>query len=293
MLRKAVIIFLMFASYTAHSQAGKEEILTNQKILQLHNAELGKSVIIGKINTSKCEFALDTDDLIKLKKAGLPSDIIEAMITRSSVLSGTVVSSDNNSGKQLSVTGSDSIKAIPSGIYYMTKGSRELVELEPSVFSQAKIESGMLGMGFGKTKQRASLSGEKANLQVIDSLPEFYFYFDKAQNGNLAGSQNVGWYSSASSPNEFLLINFTFSQNKNSKNREVVTSTMSAYEGARMGIEEAYKVKFRYTKLAPGIYKVYFEHALPKGEFGFMYAGGASTYNMTQINKVFDFGVVR
>jgi hypothetical protein len=56
------------------------------------------------------------------------------------------------------------------------------------VYSQAKMGSGILTSmtyGIAKTKMKATLSGNKANLQIEKKKPVFYFYFEKNNTNNL------------------------------------------------------------------------------------------------------------
>jgi hypothetical protein len=184
--------------------------------------------------------------------------------------------------------------SVESGIYYCKGEPCKLMELEPSVYSQAKMGSGILtGITYGiaKTKMKATLSGSNANMQIEENNPVFYFYFDKNTTNNLGSSsaQNI-WFSSATSPNEFMLIKFTESKNK--KSREVVTGSFNSYAGLSSGIDDKYKVPFKYEKVSPGVYKVYTEKPLEAGEYCFMYAGGTTLgYGSTVLQKVYDFGV--
>ena len=85
----------------------------------------------------------------------------------------------------------------------------------------------------------------------------------------------------------FLL--FTLSNNK--KSREVVTGSWNSYAGMSSGIDDKYKIAFKYEKVSPGVYKVYTEKPLDAGEYCFMYAGGTATYGTAPLQKVYDFGV--
>jgi hypothetical protein len=57
-----------------------QEILTNASIIALTKAGLGSSVIMQKINSSRCNFKTSADELIALKKAGISDQVIRLMI---------------------------------------------------------------------------------------------------------------------------------------------------------------------------------------------------------------------
>jgi hypothetical protein len=65
--------------------ADAEKPLDNAEIVKLTKADLGDAVIIAKINgAASVKFATGTDDLVKLKEAGVSKAVIAAMLDRSS-----------------------------------------------------------------------------------------------------------------------------------------------------------------------------------------------------------------
>lgn len=209
---KALIIFLSLTIATASfGQNAKQEVITNKTVIQLSKAGIGKDILKSKIQRSVCRFNLSTDSLIVLKKDGISDDIINVMMS----------ATNNNSNETASaepVANSTPVQdnSVESGIYYCKGQSCKLIELEQSVYSQAKMGSGILtGLTYGiaKTKMKATLNGSNANVQIEENTPVFYFYFDKSTANNLGSNsaQNI-WFSSATSPNEFMLVKFTESK---------------------------------------------------------------------------------
>jgi hypothetical protein len=65
--------------------ADGDKPLDNAEIVKLTKADMGDAVIIAKINgAASVKFATDTDDLVKLKDAGVSKAVIAAMLERSS-----------------------------------------------------------------------------------------------------------------------------------------------------------------------------------------------------------------
>jgi len=58
-----------------------QEVLTNNSVIGMVKAGLSEAVIIEKIRTSERKFDTSTDGLIKLKAAGVPDKVIEAMVS--------------------------------------------------------------------------------------------------------------------------------------------------------------------------------------------------------------------
>jgi hypothetical protein len=55
--------------------------LQNDGVIKLVQAGFGDEIIIAKIKNSKCQFDTSTEALIQLKKSGVSSDVLKAMIT--------------------------------------------------------------------------------------------------------------------------------------------------------------------------------------------------------------------
>lgn len=274
-MKISLTILFCFISLT-YSKA--QDTLNNNIIIQLHKAGLSKTTIITKINSSICLFETGTESLIQLKKSGIPDEVIDAMITKSSGPSSFIRQQN------------DTLQVLPSGIYYCKGAPCKFIELEPSLYSSENTGSGILTSltyGLAKTKNKAMLNGISANLQISDTLPVFYFFLDRSQSGNL--NANPSWFFSATSPNEFILVKFNISSSK--KSREVVTGSWNTWEGMTSGIDDSQKVSFKYEKISHGVYKVFFDKGISNGEYCFMYAGGMSNRAGTSLQKVFDFSI--
>jgi hypothetical protein len=76
---KFLIIFVLMISFclAASTQTfAQEEIMTNDEVISLVKAGLSSPIIVNKIRTSKTNFDLSTDALIKLKQANVGDDIV-------------------------------------------------------------------------------------------------------------------------------------------------------------------------------------------------------------------------
>jgi hypothetical protein len=78
-----VLVAILFA-LNAVCEAQGAKPLDNAQVISMTKADLGDAVIIAKIKASKeVRFNLETDDLLKLKAAGVSKAVIAAMIDRS------------------------------------------------------------------------------------------------------------------------------------------------------------------------------------------------------------------
>ena len=282
-MKQSIFLLLLILFLGEELVAQTIDTLTNKSVIKLKSAGLSNEIIKSTIQGAPCKFDISVDGLIILKKAGLTDDVINTMVTRNGISVTSPTTSKNPKTPTLSTSGD-----MTSGIYYCKGNPCTLTDVEASVYSQAKIGSGILTSltyGIAKTKMKATLSGEKSQLQILETNPIFYFYFDKNTSGNL-GTQSQFLFSNATSPNEFFLVKFTVAK----QNREVVTGSVNSYAGMTSGIDDKCKVSFKFEKVSQGVYKVYTEQPLGKGEYAFMYAGSAAAYTATT-QKVYDFGV--
>lgn len=272
-MNKLFCILALLFSVTVYGQTN-DEVLTNASVITLLQKGLSPSIIVSKIKTSKTNFDVSVDALIKMKDDKIPDEITTAMVEAS--------------GNKENATGdiNDPNAAHESGVYYLmvNDGKTEMKSIEPTVCSQTKMGSGImteLTYGIAKTKMKSTLDGPMARLQVFESKPVFYFYFEKGQSLN----ESTSWFSSSSSPNEFILIKLTSKK----KNREFVIGSMNAYSGVSMGVDDKLRIRFDVEKLKSGVYKVTPNVDLEVGEYCFMSAGNSNPGGSA--GKVFDFGV--
>ena len=102
------------------------EMLTNEKVVTMVQAGLTSSIIVNKIRTSKTNFNTATDELIKLKEAHVPDEVINAMInpTAGAATSG-MAAVDNGYPKDVGVylkKGSEWVEMLPEVVNWKTGG---------------------------------------------------------------------------------------------------------------------------------------------------------------------------
>lgn len=261
------LLFLMLTAI-AFSQTG--EVVTNQTIIQLQKAGLGKDVLKSKIQTSTCNFDLSTDGLITLKNAQVPDEVINMMLSKT-----PAVAVETNKSISLG-----------SGIYYFDTPTNQYIALDPSILTNQK--SGGLGeslrrsvTGLFNSKLRASLSGKTANAKFTTTKPVFLFVFDTITSGF---SNSSSYWGAAQSPNEFFLVKLTVDK----KSREVVVGKENNIK-SNVGIDDDVKVQFTSKKIRRGVYEITSATGLKEGEYCFMFA--ASSMSAGQSHKVYDFSI--
>jgi hypothetical protein len=113
-----------------------QEVLTNESIVSMVKAGLPEGVIVQKIRSASRKFDTSTDGLIKLKRAGVPDKVIEAMVSEpgaapaaaaASAASGDPRIAHVKAGGEITLKASHGSKEISAGPFV---GSRQEVVLE-------------------------------------------------------------------------------------------------------------------------------------------------------------------
>jgi hypothetical protein len=281
----AALCFAANMKTFAQAPGSQDEIMTNDEVISLVKAGLSPSIIINKIKTSKSNFDLSTDSLIKLKQANVPDPIVTAMLEAKS---GKTTVSTTTTTSSVAVTGDPNDPASPHdfGIYMFEdkNGTKKMTQMAPNVSAQNRTGGGFtssMTYGIGKVKTKANLPGTAATLQIQESQPVFYFYLD-TKSGGLNTSSGV-----PSTPNEFALVKF----NIRSDNREVTISKQNAY-GGKGGLSDEYVVPFKSESLGNGVFKITPTAPLKNGEYGFYLINSGGSNTSAAIGaKFFDFGV--
>jgi hypothetical protein len=275
-----ILLAVLGVGVKAQDENSGVEVLTNDKVVTMVKAGLPPSLIVGKIHASKTNFNTNTDELIRLQGARVPTEIINAMVDASTHASA--VTSSMGAGDVSKADPNNPASAHEAGIYlYQEKdGQKKMFQLEPAVSKQTK-SGGFLASavtyGIAKIKFKASLSGQNASLQIDQPRPVFYFYFEVKGSG----LSTSNYY--ATSPNEFVLVQLDAKPNT----REVTVSQANAF-GAQSGTMDKASRAFSYEKIAPGVYKVTPQADLAEGEYGFYNAAGVGPSGGA---KIFDFGI--
>lgn len=267
----------------APAAAPAAETLTNASVTSLVKAGIGNDAVIAKIKATPGKYDLSTDDLIALKNAGVPGDVIAAMIAGPAKTEAPA--------PVLSLTDINPMTSHPSGLYLIDTGANRLDRIDPTVSNQAKT-GGIFGYaltgGIASMSIKVAISGEAARVVSPSSNPAFYFFFDASnpQTANISSSWAAGSAQTVSSPSEFTLIKLM----EKSGRREARVGSMNI-GGAKTGVMDHDRIPFDYQMVREGVYKVTPKQALPSGQYGFIYAlsGGGAGGAMTA--RIFDFSI--
>jgi len=261
------IIFALLLSVVSLNNNYAQEIITNKSILQMNQLGFDDSMIIDKINSSNVKFETSISELSKLKNAGVSTEILALMMKKSKTKSKT-------------------------GIYYISKNGDQN-RIQPSVFSSTNSNetAQVLVSGMINAKTKSQLPKSKSNNILKGNKQEFIFIFNPSDVDNMQTNQGNQasifnwWFRTATSPNEFALVQFKVKDRKNI--REVVTGKTSSL-GSTSGIDPKAALPFSIEEMGNNKYKVTPNYLEP-GEYCFIYQGQVPEGRTNQ--AVFDFSI--
>lgn len=264
---KKILLGIMVTTFSFFAFA-QNEILDNKAILNMIELGFAENVIITKIKTSKTDFNTSIEELKKLKDKGVDNDIIVVMMKCGEQ------NKENEVNNQIN----------KAGIYL--KESNEFKKIFPTAISNAvsKTLGSTVSPEITNTKIKSVLINEHSNNNAKTNIPEFYFYFNATKK--IKADASNWWFSTASSPHEFILVKL---ENKKGK-RELKTGEVDIYSGKFTGVESRDIVICNIETISETEFRVTPQTPLLHGEYCFFYQGVIpNIHNNTQ--SVFDFSI--
>ena len=280
-LISAVALFASCLSVPAHA-----ETLDNYKVVQLVALGLGDEAIIAKIKASDGNYDISTEALIALKKAGVSSPVIAAMIDTSSH-KATVASA------ALSLDSPNPAVPHASGVYLLQNwlADPKMAVINATISTQTKT-GGFLGYaltgGLAPMSFKAVVPGANAKLVSNALRPTFYFFFDQSSSGGNSAIWSAG---AVTSPSEFSLVKFDVKKDR----REVKVGKFNI-GGAKAGVMDKDRIPFTTVEIRPGVFEVRPNQPLIGGEYGFLVqsstgGGPGMAGSGATTAKIFEFSI--
>ena len=265
--------------------------LRNQDIIDMYLGGVSREVITKKIQYSETSFSLTTDDMVALKTARVPDQLVRVMMvpkraqqqsSNPNLIAGALPSHPET--LPLASRG----RFAEPGIYYeeYKTPKPQYVQLEPTTTNQTK--NGSVGEGVANnitggitgTTRRVGLANKSANMVVEDNRPVFYLVFSGGRKVMNEVAESV--FDGVASPNDFVLLRTKVS----GRGRELTIGRESSYT-SESGFG-AGAVPFRFKKINAQLYKVYFEQDVAAGEYAFLYNKGSE---FSSSLKIYDFSL--
>lgn len=256
--------------------------LTLDEIILLSQSGIGDEAVVAKVKSSATHMDLSVDQILDLKKKGVPGPVIAALLEAPAVSTAPV---------QLSLDSPDPAAPHAPGVYLLNDAAQKMVRIDPTVTNQAKT-GGLFGYaltgGIASMSVKASIQNASARTHTPAKQPTFYFFFDESNPNtqNSAVTWASGTAATVTSAAEFTLVHLM----EKSGRREARVGSVNL-AGAKTGVMDKDRIGFDYQMVRPGVFRVQPTAQLPKGEYGFIYslAGGGAGGAVTA--RIFDFAV--
>lgn len=251
-----VIILIGTASaFVLAQELASNEVITNDKVITMVQAGLPASVIINKIRNSKTSFDMSTDQLIRLKQARVPDDVLNTMINPSAPSASAMAPADS------------SRPAKDIGVYL--KQNNDWMEILPEMvnWKTGGVGKSIATLGVVKQDVNGHLDGRNSRTQVAAPL-EFM----------IVTPEGVAI-------TEYLLIKL----NQNNDDREFRTMTGGVFHAKGGATRDI--VPFESQKVGTRTFTITLNGTKP-GEYGFLPPGALTQLSgAATLGKMYTFSV--
>ena len=236
--------------------AENEKPLDNAEIIKLTKLEMGDAVIIAKIKSaSAVQFATSTDDLVKLKTAGVSKAVMAAMLDRSDV-GATHAPAPSGAASAASSAGSGGAAVT----LYAKDGTVALKSIEGDVKT---IVAPFVGW-----KRFIVFDEVAAKVRTKDHRPSV----------TIASAKDPG--------QSFWFVKLDPDTDKEDMNRSIDVESPGMWGGSMSSAPDGdFRIKCEKTEEKPGLWRLTPIKDLKPGEYG-VYVGKGE-----QTGVVYDFGV--
>jgi hypothetical protein len=228
-----------------------QDVLTNDGVVKMVKAGLPESVIVQKIRTSERKFDTSTDALIKLKGAGVPDKIIEAMMAPAAGAATAATSPP---------PAAPATSAAPIIAHVVGSDQKPLKSIVGSM--ETRVEP------FSGTRQEVVLPDNRAQYRITEKEPVF-----------------------ASPNAELQWVLVRLKPGKRDRNLPMSSGGGGfwSYGGTtfRQGVDPKYAIKLTTEPGPKGSVQIKAAEPLKPGEYGFV----AANRGQLNLNEVFDFAV--
>ena len=255
-LNSRIFILLIIILALTTPVVAQDEVLTNQDVIAMLQAGLSTSISVNKIRASKTNFKTSTDELIRLKQARVPDEVINAMINPNAVFSANA-------------TGSADMNGYPKEIGAYLKKDNQWIEIQPEVvnWKTGGVGKSIVTLGVVKQDINGHLDGKSSRTPVTSPL-EFIIVTPEG-----------------TAITEYQLIKL----NEHSDNREFRTMTGGVFHAKGGATNDV--VPFEGQKVASRTFTITLT-GTKAGEYGFLPPGALTQLSgAATLGKMYTFSV--
>lgn len=261
-----VMGFCLLICLLSLSAMQAQEVLNNDSIIKMVKAGLTEDVILDVINAKPGQYSLNTDDLIALKTANVPSKVIAAMISKSQGGSSTALPPPPPSGA--SDPGAAKPPVSEVGVYFKKGDAWTDVQPEVVNWKTGGVLKSIGSAGIVKGDVNGRVNGTHSPNLVRTPL-EFLIY---TQEGVAITEYQLLRLRDQKDAREF---------------RTVTGGVFHVSGGATRDL-----LQFESKKIAPRTYVITLTN-IKSGEYGFLPPGAAvQSHASATLGKIYSFQVL-
>lgn len=249
-----VVLLAALVSTGAVLAGDGEKPLDNSEIIKLTKLDMGDAVIIAKIKSAgSVQFATSTDDLVKLKEAGVSKNVIAAMLDRSAAATAA----------RTPAAPSGSRAAVASATDVTLQTSNGALGLKPIDGDVKTIVAPFVGM-----RRFVVFSEVAATVRTTDRKPTVLLAYDK-------DPRKTYW-----------LVKLDQDKDAEDMNRSVDVESPGMWGGVISSApDDDANIQYDAVEEKPGLWRLTPRKELKPGEYG-VYVGKGE-----QAATLYDFGV--
>lgn len=262
----AAVFFLSSAPLLGQGQPSLKQrpgVLTVEDVVALVEADIGEDVVIEKVRQNATAFDLSVDQLLRLKEAGVSSEIIKTMInpaigTGSSSSSGTATAEERDPRWPADIPNE-------LGVYTKFDGRTSYIEPEVVTWKARGKLMAIATRGLGGNHQNGVVNGPRSRNQVSMPLEVFIVVEE------------------GTSANEYRCVSMRSKANQ----REFRFETSGAINA---GSADKNLIEFHAERISARLYRIELTE-LKRGEYGFIPPGAALGGVRGAAGRIYSFGV--
>lgn len=157
------VALALLACLVQPALAADAKPMSNQDVINMVKAKLPADTVVMAVKAAQPNFDTSADGLIKLQSAGVPADVIEA-----------VIATQGGGGSSNAAAPAGGMHAAPAGGW----NPEEIILVDggeriPMRYLTPQMRSAVRALGYGGMAQYAVLRGNRASLRLKSNQPEF------------------------------------------------------------------------------------------------------------------------
>jgi hypothetical protein len=249
------LLLALGLSFAPNGKAQSTKPLTIDQVISLHKAGIEDGIIVAQLAKQAQAYDLGADELLKLKEAGVSSEVIKAILVSGSAAAGNQASPVPASSREIGAyvkRQADDWQEVPA----------EIVNWKEGGFWKSTTTAGLI-----KKDRNGNIVGPTSKTRLTRPIT---FLIVTPEGVDI---------------NEYQLLSLR--ENKNYREFRIMTGgVINARGGANRDV-----TPFVAKKVAPRQFEIVLPEGMPNGEYGFLPPGALTSASAASVGKAYTFGI--